>query len=149
MRSDAFAQTWIEILEQTAAKSHRPMVFGDGRNPIGWVDVREVAALVDQAVANPALRGCTLEIAGPERLTLEELATLVMRHHGWPGRPRRLPRSALRVMAAVAAPVRPDLARQARASLAMDVLPPVDDQETRRAFDLPAVPVSLLLSRTT
>jgi len=149
VRSDAFAQTWFDVLEQTAAKSYRPMVFGDGNNPIGWVDVHEVAALVEHAVLEPSLRGRTLEISGPERLTLEQLATLVMEHHGWPGKPRRLPRLALRVMAALAAPVRRDLARQARASLAMDVLPPVDDHPTRAAFpDLPAVPVSRLLTQT-
>lgn len=147
VRSDAFAQTWFDVLEQTAGRSHRPMVFGDGKNPIGWVDVHEVAALVEHAVLEPALRGRTLEISGPERLTLEQLATVVMQHHGWPGKPRRLPRSALRVLATLAAPVRPDLARQARASLAMDVLPPVDDHETRAAFPgLPAVPVRRLLS---
>jgi len=109
----------------------------------------EVAALVEHAVLEPSLRGRVLEISGPERLTLEQLATLLMEQHRWPGKPRRIPRSALRVMATLAAPVRPGLARQARASLAMDSLPPVDDHETRAAFpDLPAVPVSRLLTQT-
>lgn len=149
VRADAFAQTWFEVLEQTAARSHRPLVFGDGSNPIGWVDVGEVAALVEHAVLEPSLRGTTWEISGPERLTLEELAMLVMERHGWPGRPRHLPRAALRAMATLTAAIRPDLARQARASLAMDVLAPVDDHLTREAFpDIPAVPVSRLLART-
>ncbi|MBA2773512.1 MAG: NmrA family NAD(P)-binding protein [Nocardioidaceae bacterium] len=149
VRADAFAQTWFNVLEQTAVKSHRPMVFGDGNNLIGWVDVHEVAALVEHAVLEPSLRGRILEISGPEPLTLEQLATLLMEHHGWPGKPRRLPRSVLRVIATMAAPVRPDIARQARASLAMDVLAQVDDHETRAAFpDLPAVPVSWLLTQT-
>lgn len=149
VRSDAFAQTWFEVLERTAAKSHRPVVFGDANNPIGWVDVHEVAALVEHSVLEPSLRGRTLEISGPERLTLEQLATLVMEQHGWPGEPRRIPRLALRVIATLATPVRADLARRARASLAMDVLPPVDDHETRAAFpDLQAVPVSRLLTQS-
>jgi uncharacterized protein YbjT (DUF2867 family) len=149
VRSDAFAQTWLDILEQTAGRSHRPVVFGDGSNPIGWVDVHEVAALVERAVLDRSLRGRTLEISGPERLTLQELAALLMERRGWAGMPRRVPRWALRVLAVVAAPVRPDVARQARAALAIDSLPPVDDRETRSAFaDLPAVPVSRLLSAT-
>lgn len=149
VRSDAFAQTWFDVLEQTAGKSCRPMVFGAGNNPIGWVDVHEVAALVEHAVLEPSLRGRVLEISGPERLTLEQLATVLMEQHGWPGKPRRIPRSALHVMATLAARVRPDLARKARASLAMDILPQVDDHETRAAFpDLPAVPVSRLLPQT-
>jgi NADH dehydrogenase len=149
VRSDAFAQTWFDVLEQTAATSHRPLVFGRGTNPIGWVDVHEVAALVEHAALEPSLRGRTLEISGPERLTLEQLATLLMEHHGWTGKPRRVPRWALRLMTTLAAPVRPDLARQARASLAMDLLPPVDDQATRAAFPgLPAMPVSRLLAQS-
>jgi len=149
VRSDAFAQTWFEVLEKTAGKSHRPMIFGNGNNPIGWVDVHEVAALVEHAVLEPSLRGRVLEISGPEPLTLEQLATLVMEQHGWPGKPRRIPRVALRVMATLAARVSPDVARRARASLAMDVLPQVDDHETRAAVpDLPAIPVSRLLTQT-
>ena len=148
VRSDAFAQTWFDVLEQTAAKSHRPLVFGNGDNPIGFVDVHEVAALVEHAVLEPSLRGRILEISGPERLTLEQLATLLMEQHGWPGKPRRVPRLALRMMAVLAATIRPDLARQARASLAMDVLPAVNDHDTRAAFpDLPALRVSRLLKQ--
>jgi len=119
VRSDAFAQTWFEVLEQTAGRSRRPVVFGAGTNPIGWVDVHEVAALVEHAVLEPSLRGRVLEISGSERLTVEQLASLLMKQHGWPGKPRRIPPSALRVIATPAAPVRPDLARQARASLAI------------------------------
>lgn len=147
VRSDAFAQTWLDILEQTAATSHRPLVFGEGANPIGWVDVREVASLVENAVVDPGLRGRILEISGPEKLTLTQLANLLMEHHGWPGTPRRIPRVILHVMATLAGPLRPDLARQARASLAMDVLPPTDDSATRAEFpDLPALPVNQLLT---
>ncbi len=149
VRSDVFAQTWIDILEQTAAKSHRPLVFGDADNPFGWIDVHEVAALVEHAVLEPSLRGRVLEISGPEKLTLEQLATLVMEQHGWPGRPRRIPRAALRLMGTLAMPIRSGFARQARASLAMDVLPPVDDHETRAAFpDIAALPASRLLRLT-
>jgi len=149
VRSNAFAQTWFDVLEQTAATSQRPLVFGDGKNPIAWVDVHEVAAVVEHAVLEPALRGRTLEISGPESLSLEDLAAAVMAHHGWSGGPRHVPRAALRLMSLLAAPVRPDLARQARASLAMDGLPPVDDHETRELFpDLAAVGVTEVLARS-
>ena len=57
VRPEAFAQTWIEILRQTAGRSRRPLVFGDGVNPIAWVDVEDVAALVERAVVDTTLRG--------------------------------------------------------------------------------------------
>lgn len=120
VRSEAFAETWVEILEQTAGRSHRPLVFGDGVNPIAWVDVDDVAALVERAVVEPGLRGQTLEIAGPEPIGLEALARTVMAAHDWPGTPRRVPRAALQVLARTVGVVRPQLGRQVRASLAMD-----------------------------
>jgi uncharacterized protein YbjT (DUF2867 family) len=147
VRADAFAQTWIGVLLQTAGTSHRPLVFGDADNPIRWVAVDDVAALVRRAVLDPSLRGQSLDICGPEALTLEQLARLVMAAQGWPGGPRRIPRAALRTMGLVTAVVRPHLARQARASLAMDRLPPVDDSSTRSALpDLPATPVSQVVA---
>ena len=146
VRADAFAQTWIGVLLETAGSSHRPLVFGDADNPISWVDVDDVAALVRRAV-DTSLRGQTLDICGPEALTLEQLAQLVMTTRGWPGAPRRIPRAALRVMALATAALRPDLARQARASLAMDRLPPVDDHRTReQVAGLPSTPVSQVVA---
>ncbi|MGN6575781.1 MAG: SDR family oxidoreductase [Nocardioides sp.] len=147
VRADAFAQTWIGVLVETAGSSRRPLVFGDADNPISWVDVDEVAALVRRAVLDPSLRGRVLDICGPEALTLEQLARLVMATRGWPGEPRRIPRLGLRVMALATALVRPDLARQARASLAMDRLPAADDHRTREEVPgLPATPVSQVVS---
>jgi uncharacterized protein YbjT (DUF2867 family) len=147
VRSEAFAQTWIWLLEQTGAKSHRPLVFGDGRNPIGWVDVNDVAALVERVVVDPSLRGRVLEIAGPERVSLGGLAHLVMTRHGWAGTPRSVPRAALQVMAQTVGRLRPDLGRKARASLAMDSMRAVDCEALRTEFpELPATPVTAVVA---
>jgi NADH dehydrogenase len=149
VRAEAFAQTWLEILEQTAGGSHRPLVFGDGVNPIAWVDVDDVAALVERAVVDPGLRSRVLEVAGPEPLGLEALARAVMASHGWAGTPRRIPRSALQVMSRTVGVVRPALGRQLRAALAMDRMPTVDCSPLRAELpDLPCTPVSTLLGRT-
>jgi uncharacterized protein YbjT (DUF2867 family) len=143
VRAEAFAQTWIGLLEETSGRSHRPLVFGDGANPIAWVDVDDVAALVERAVLDDSLRGRVLEIAGPERLSLGDLARAVMARHGWPGAPRRVPRAALRLMAQTAGRANPALGRKVRASLAMDRMPTVDCSALRSEFpDLPSTPVS-------
>ncbi|MEO5654058.1 MAG: NAD(P)H-binding protein, partial [Marmoricola sp.] len=36
IRPDAFEETWVEILEQTAGRRCRPVVFGRGDNPFAW-----------------------------------------------------------------------------------------------------------------
>ena len=149
IRSEAFAQTWIDILRQTAGRSGRPLVFGDGVNPIAWVDVDDVAALVERAVLDLGLRGRILEIAGPERLGLLDLARAVMAREGWSGLPRRVPRGALRLAAATVGRVRPALGRQIRGALAMDTMVSTTTAPTRAEFpDLACTAVSAVLGRT-
>ncbi len=66
VRATAFAELWIELLRQTAGRSGRPLVFGRGDNPINFVSVVDVAALVERAATDTATRGQTLEIGGPD-----------------------------------------------------------------------------------
>ena len=116
VRATAFAELWSEILRSTASKSGRVQVFGRGENPINFVSVADVAAGVVHAVTDQTLRGQVLTIAGPENLTFNEFAARIAQ--GPP--PRHVPRAGLRVMGFLARPVRPGLARSARAALAMD-----------------------------
>jgi uncharacterized protein YbjT (DUF2867 family) len=118
IRPDAFEETWVEILEQTAGRRGRPLVFGRGDNLLAWTPVEAVAAQVVRAVLEPELRGRTIDVTGTDPRTLEQLARDVMLAHGWQGEPRHLPRAALRLMALI--PGR--AGRMATASLAMDVL---------------------------
>jgi uncharacterized protein YbjT (DUF2867 family) len=120
VRCTAFLELWIDLLARTAGRSNRPLVFGRGQNPINFVSVRDVAALVERVTMDQATRGQTLEIGGPENLTLDELARMVVAHHGGSDGPRHIPRVALRTMAATVGRLRPQLGRQARAALAMD-----------------------------
>ena len=143
LRPEAYAETWIRLLEQTAGTSHRPLVFGSGDNPIAWVSVVDVSALVERAVLDVSLRGRVLEICGPEPVTLTRLAEMVMTQHGWTGRPRHVPRPVLHAMANTVGLLKPEMALQARAALAMDEVPATHDTELRDEFqDLPCTPVS-------
>lgn len=120
VRATAFLELWIGLMRGTAGRSNRPLVFGAGQNPVNFVSVIDVAALVRRVVTDSATRGQTLEIGGPEDLTLTALARMVSAGSGEPTEPRHVPRAALHVMAATVGRVRPELGRQARAALAMD-----------------------------
>ncbi len=121
VRSTAFLELWIEILERTAGRSGRPLVFGEGRNPINFVSVVDVAALVTRLVLNPGLRGGAIEIGGPRDLMFNELALLVADRLRQPAAIRHLPRVAMRALAGTVGRVRPTVGRQLKAALAMDV----------------------------
>ena len=147
VRPEAYSETWTELLEQTAGRSQNPLVFGRGDNPITWVSVGDVAALVDRAVVDVTLRGRVLEICGPEPLSLTQLAEVTMAQHGWTGTPRHVPRPMLHVMANTVGRLKAGRGIQARAALAMDKLPTSGDAALRTEFpDLPCTPVSRVVS---
>jgi NADH dehydrogenase len=115
IRGTVFAETWGDILRASANSRGRVQVFGRGENPTNFVRVDDVAAAVVRAVTDPSLRGHTIEVGGPQDLTFNDFARGLTGHE-----PRHVPRIGLRVMGAVAGPVKPQLARLARAALHMD-----------------------------
>jgi uncharacterized protein YbjT (DUF2867 family) len=122
VRSTAFLELWLDLMRSTAGRSGRPVVFGRGQNPINFVSVTDVAAAVRSAALDRGSRGRTLEIGGPEDLTLDELARRAATSLGSDLEPRHLSPLALRVIGRTVGLVRPVLGRQTRAALAMDRL---------------------------
>jgi uncharacterized protein YbjT (DUF2867 family) len=149
VRATAFTELWVELLRRTAGRASRPLVFGRGHNPINFVSVIDVADLVDRVVNDPSTRGQTLEIGGPQNVTLNELARDVAATLDHPGKPRHVPRAALHVMAATVGRLRPELGRQARAALAMDRVDMTFDLDaSRRPYaDLRCTYLAQVLSR--
>ena len=139
VRATAFMQTWATIMSRMQEASGKIVVFGRGDNPVNFVSAADVAALVDRAVTDPGLRGQVLEIGGPDNLTFNQVAALLQESTGRHGTVRHIARPALQMMAWTTAAIKPALARQARAALAMDTLDMTfDSTATRRAFpDLP------------
>lgn len=141
VRSTAFLELWLELLQQTAGRSGRPLVFGHGENRINFVSVADVAALVDRVITDPSTRGATLEIGGPQDLTFNELAA-ALAEAGRTNAPRHVPIPALRLMAGLKY-VSPGQARQAKAALAMDTMDLTHDSTALHAA-YPEVPSTSL-----
>jgi uncharacterized protein YbjT (DUF2867 family) len=147
VRATAFLELWIDILGSTAARSGRPVVFGRGDNPINFVSVTDVAALVEHAVTDPATRGRILLIGGPENLTFNQLAAAIQEAGGRTSAPRHVPPLVLRLMARTAGRLKPELGRQARAALLMDRIHlDYDGGATRQTYrDIPFTPLDMCL----
>lgn len=122
IQATAYLELWVGILQQTASRSGRPIVFGGGNNPINFISVHDVAAIVDQALTDTFVRGRTLQVTGPQNATMNELAAAVQTAAGRTGAPRHLPCPALRVVANTLGRAQPALGRQLRAAVAMDQL---------------------------
>jgi uncharacterized protein YbjT (DUF2867 family) len=147
IRASAFIETWIDVMVQTATAKRGPLVFGRGHNPINFVSIIDVAALVARATLDPTMRGETFEIGGPDDLTMAELAGRVAATRGL-GTPKHIPPIGLRVAALTAGLVRPQFGRQVRAALAMDRMDGrVHDATARSRFtDLPCTRVEDVLT---
>jgi NADH dehydrogenase len=124
VRSTAFIELWAQIMA-------KPIVLGRGSNPINFVSVHDVAAVVELAVTDPSLRGEVLEVGGPRDLTFNEVAELMQTTRDQRARIRHVPRGALRVLA--------PFARPAAAALTMDTHDMTFDAVANRAqfADLP------------
>jgi uncharacterized protein YbjT (DUF2867 family) len=148
VRATAFAELWIELLRQTSGRSGRPLVFGKGDNAVNFVSVEDVAALVDRVVTDTSARGVVYEIGGPENLTLNQLAAAVQASAGRTDPPRHVPRTMLRVLGNALRPVKPDVARQARAALVMDTADFTFDSAAARSSypDIPCTSVADVLA---
>jgi len=119
VRSAPFTETWVRVLRDSARASGRPLVLGRGEQPVPFVSVADVSAVVLRAATDPAERSRVLEVGG-EATSLWELAESVQAADGRTAAPRRLPRPALRLTATLARPFSPSAARLARMALLMD-----------------------------
>ena len=91
------------------------LVFGRADNPINFVSVKDVAVLVERALTDAAMRGQTIDVPGPDNLTMEQLAL-----HLGASKIRHIPRVALRCLSTAIPPWAPAFARQTGAALVMD-----------------------------
>jgi NADH dehydrogenase len=148
VRATAFMETWATVMSRPLRASGKVPVFGRGDNPVNFVSATDVAALTALAAIDPGLRGQVLALGGRDNLTFNQLAALVLESTGRRGTVRNIPRPALHATAWLAAGIRPALARQARAALAMDTFDMTfDPAPTRRAFpDLPQTDIRLALN---
>jgi NADH dehydrogenase len=151
VRATAFMETWAAIMGRMLETSGKIVVLGRGDNPVNFVSATDVASLVERAVTAPGLRGQVLEIGGPDNLTFNQVTAILQETTGRHAPVRHIPRPALQGMAWMTAAIKPALARQARAALAMDTIEMTfDPTPTRRAFpglpdtDMPSVMKELL-----
>jgi uncharacterized protein YbjT (DUF2867 family) len=120
IRPALYMETWLDVAAGPLIQTGRTRVFGRGDNPLNLVSVRDVARFVEVALVDPGLRGATLEIGGPENVSMNELLATVEQMAGRTGRIDHVPVPVLRLMSVALRPFRPGLAGMIGASVVMD-----------------------------
>jgi uncharacterized protein YbjT (DUF2867 family) len=119
VRAMPFMETWLGILGGMLDAKGHAVVFGPGRNPVGFVSVRDVAALVALSLRGEAPQD-VCDIGGPENIGLATVAERIIAARGRPAPIKHIPLLALRMMSLLARPFAPAFARQAQAAVLMN-----------------------------
>jgi uncharacterized protein YbjT (DUF2867 family) len=120
IRPTAFMETWARVIGEPLIKRGKALILGRGENPINFVAASDIARVVELAVIDPAMRGVTVDVGGPENLTLVQFAATFAAATGLTNRCSHVPRSALRVLSILARPVSPVIARMAHDAVVID-----------------------------
>jgi len=120
VRATAFMEFWAAMVGGPVLDQGKVTIFGRGVNPINFVSVGDVASVVLAALTDPGLEGQTLEVGGPEDLTLVEVAEIFEKESGRPARRTHVPLPLMKFLAKAMRPVNPALARQIGAGVWMD-----------------------------
>lgn len=108
LRPATYLEVWLEIVRGKLDTGGPALVLGPGENPINFVSIQDVAAVVEHSLLDPTTIGQVIDVAGPQNLTLLELA----RAQG-ADKIKHVPLGALRALQHLAKPIAPSFARQA------------------------------------
>jgi uncharacterized protein YbjT (DUF2867 family) len=134
IRPTAFMELWAELIGGPLVKTGQTRIFGRGQNPINFVAAADVARMVEQAVVDSSLRSDTIEVGGPENLTLLQVAETFERETGKTGKKSHVTLPMMRLMSVVMKPMNPALARQIQAGVVMDTTDMTWDPARNRRF---------------
>ncbi|MDQ6613058.1 MAG: SDR family oxidoreductase [Gemmatimonadota bacterium] len=149
IQPSAFMETWLKIVGEPFVRTGTTRIFGAGQNPINFVAVDDVAAFVALAVRDASLRSATIEVIGPENLSMREFVKTITAVTGKSGSVSAVPLTALRVLSVLMRAVNATLARQMRAAVIMDTEDlAADATVNRRRFpEMPCTALSEVVRR--
>jgi uncharacterized protein YbjT (DUF2867 family) len=120
LRATAFMEFWAAMIGTPILRTGKVTIFGRGRNPMNFVSVDDVAAYALLALDDPRAAGRTLEVGGPENLTMTQVADIFERVAGRAARRTHVPLPLMRILAVALRPLNPAVARQIAAGVLMD-----------------------------
>ena len=138
LRPSAYMELWGELIGEPILKQGKVTIFGSGENPINFISVDDVAEMIYLALADPRALNRSIDIGGPENLTMNQVAGIFEALRGQAAIKRHVPLAAMRVMSVIMRPLNPALARLISNGVFMDRADlRFDPTETCREFPLP------------
>lgn len=104
LRATAFMETWTDVIGQAILDDREATIFGPGTQPVNVISVEDVAHYVLVGLFNPEARDRTLELGGPENLSLNEVVATFERVLSRKAKCKHVPLLAMRLMRALTRP---------------------------------------------
>jgi uncharacterized protein YbjT (DUF2867 family) len=70
VQASFFMESWLAPHTGFDYVNRKAIIYGDGKSPISWVAVEDVAEMCVKALLSPAAERRTIEFGGPEALSL-------------------------------------------------------------------------------
>jgi uncharacterized protein YbjT (DUF2867 family) len=143
LRPGPFMEMWGSLLGGPVLAKGKTTVFGDGTNPINFVAVDDVAEFVLVALLDPNTANTTIDVGGPDNLTMDEVVAVYEDAGGTKAKVTHLPVGLMRTMSSVMKPFNPAMSRQVGAGACMATMPHACDMsETCARFGVTLTPMS-------
>lgn len=120
IRPTMSAETWADILGRPLLRDGKTTVFGGGNQPVNFVSARDVAGVVALAVGEPSLRGLTVDVGGPENVTMNDFVARFQAETGASGTVSHFPLPVMRMMAVALRHLKQQISRQIQAGVYID-----------------------------
>jgi len=138
LRPSAYMDLWGELIGVPILEHGKVTIFGSGENPINFISVDNVAEMVCMALEDQHALNRTIDLGGPQNLTMNEVAQIFEKLSGHSATKRYIPLAAMRVMSLFMRPINPTLSRLAQNGVYMDQADlRFDTTKTNREFPLP------------
>ncbi len=128
LRPAPLMEVWAAQVGDPIRKDGRTRIFGRGSNPISFVAAADVAYFAALALRGQ-LAGETLDIGGPQALTMNEVAAAFARIAGRSAQITHVAPATMHLMAGVTGTVRPAYSRQVQTAIMLDTQNMVVDME--------------------
>ena len=137
LRPAAFMETWAAMIGQPIIDQGKTTIFGRGNNPINFVAEQDVVRFALIGLDRPEAINQTIEIGGPENLTLNQVAQLYEQILGVSAKRSHIPLAVLRAASALLQPFNPVASRMMKLSVLMDTVDQTfDPSETLRRYPM-------------
>lgn len=140
LRPPPFMETWAAMIGDPIVKGQPATIYGRGENPINFISERDVVRFALIGLLDPGARNQTIEIGGPENLTLNQVVATYEAILGVTARVRHIPAPMVRLMTAVMRPFDPVISRLAMTACLLDTADMrFDPDELLRRFPMKLV----------